>query len=280
MNLNKFIITASLICGCVAFANENILEQENAEYYLQQAEIYEQGNGVEQDFSKAVEFYTKAAKMGNSIAMNNLGIMYLEGIGVEQNYKIAKELFDKAYSQGLVDAAKSLGFVYHTGRGVPVDLDKSIEFFLIPAEKGDSFSQNELGVLYQGKQEEKYYKEAIKWYTKAADQNNYLAEFNLAHMYKEGKGVDVDFAKAAKYLALSATKGYVLAQYDLAGMYGSGKGVGKDYVEMYAWLTVAGNIMLESLEYRQFLPSLMSDEDLKQAEEKAKLYYKLFGSHD
>lgn len=49
-------------------------------------ELYFNGRGVEQDYGKAIHFYTQAAKKGHAAAQYLLGAMYMEGWGVPQNY--------------------------------------------------------------------------------------------------------------------------------------------------------------------------------------------------
>ena len=63
--------------------------------------MYEEGQGVRQDYAQAEQWYRKAAEQGNAGAQFNLGLMYAKGEGVRQNYKIAKEWFGKACDNGL-----------------------------------------------------------------------------------------------------------------------------------------------------------------------------------
>jgi hypothetical protein len=62
--------------------------------------MYEKGKGVQQDYFKAVELYTKACDGGNANGYNNLGVMYANGEGVQQDNFKAVELFKKACSDG------------------------------------------------------------------------------------------------------------------------------------------------------------------------------------
>ena len=48
--------------------------------------MYNQGQGVPQDYQKAVKWYRKAAEQGDEYAQANLGIMYANGWGVPENY--------------------------------------------------------------------------------------------------------------------------------------------------------------------------------------------------
>ena len=66
--------------------------------------IFEMGEGVEQNWTKAVEWYTKAAEKGNSVVMNDLGFCFDKGEGVEQNLAKAVEWYTKAQDAGDEDA--------------------------------------------------------------------------------------------------------------------------------------------------------------------------------
>lgn len=57
---------------------------------------YEEGSIVSQDYSKAIEFYEKATELGNSKALNNLGVLYENRKGVQQDCSKAAEYYKKA----------------------------------------------------------------------------------------------------------------------------------------------------------------------------------------
>ena len=70
-------------------------------YYL--GRLFETGNGVPQDYSKALNLYQKAAQRGDIIAapaMAALGHMYENGLGVEKNSQKAQEWYTKATATG------------------------------------------------------------------------------------------------------------------------------------------------------------------------------------
>ena len=58
------------------------MEQGFAESQYNLGIAYEKGYGVEQSYSEAVYWYTKAAEQGNANAQNNLGVAYHNGNGV------------------------------------------------------------------------------------------------------------------------------------------------------------------------------------------------------
>ena len=60
--------------------------------------------------------------------------------------------------------------------------------------------QKGLGVLRD-------YKEAVKWYTKAANQGYAKAQFNLGWMYQKGQGVLKDLVQAHMWFNLASVSG-------------------------------------------------------------------------
>ena len=56
-------------------------------------------DGLKEDYSKAREWWEKAAAQGNAGAQSNLGVMYEYGQGVAQNNAKAREWFEKATTQ-------------------------------------------------------------------------------------------------------------------------------------------------------------------------------------
>src|SRR5580658_5943804 len=54
-----------------------------AEFALGKA--YYGGNGVPQDYGKALDLYQKAANQGHAKAQNNLATMYRNGLGVKKD---------------------------------------------------------------------------------------------------------------------------------------------------------------------------------------------------
>ena len=83
---------------------------------VQSGDLYYQGHGVPQDYTKARQWYEKAAAGGDADAMNDLGLLYEQGLGVPQDYPKAKEWYEKAADAGSATAMNSLAFLYQ-GQG-------------------------------------------------------------------------------------------------------------------------------------------------------------------
>jgi len=81
------------------------------------ANLYKDGNGVDQDLIKAVDWYKKAARVGDVYSMETLGNIYTNGIGVDQDYcKAQKWFIDAAESEkGSVEASWNLCNFYTNG---------------------------------------------------------------------------------------------------------------------------------------------------------------------
>jgi len=70
---------------------------------------YSQGiHGLTQSSKKAIEFLTLAANQGHPTAQLNLGVIYAKGEGFETSYSKAREWFTKAAAQGDKEAIKGL----------------------------------------------------------------------------------------------------------------------------------------------------------------------------
>ena len=62
-----------------------------------------------------------------------------------------------------------------------------------------------------GRGVEKDEKEAVKWYTKAAEQNDSSAQNNLGVMYSKGQGVTQDYIQAHKWFNIAGMNGSEVA---------------------------------------------------------------------
>ena len=111
----------------------------------------------------------------------------------------------------------------------------------LKAKSGEAEAQNALGeAYYDGKGVTENLTEAVKWFTKAAEQENAKAEYNLGNCYYYGNGVQYrDRGEAVKWYTKAAEQGYTEAQNDLGYCYEFGEGVEKNYKEAVKWYTKA-----------------------------------------
>jgi TPR repeat protein len=104
--------------------------------------MYRDGEGITQDYSEAVKWYSKAAEQGFAEAQYGLGWMHREGRGVPQDYIEAAKWYLKAAEQGLDEAQFNLGRMYYNREGVPQDLAEALKWFRKAAEQGNADAQN------------------------------------------------------------------------------------------------------------------------------------------
>ena len=98
-----FLVAAMLSVSAMALdfnQTQRLANQENASAQYALGIIYYNGKGVRQDYTKTIEWFTKAANQEYALAQYNLGLMYGRGEGVRQNTATAKEYFGKACDNG------------------------------------------------------------------------------------------------------------------------------------------------------------------------------------
>jgi len=141
--------------------------------------------------TKGFQWYQKQADKGNASAMMKIATAYKYGAGVNRNSKKAHALFIKAAKKGNSEAMFSLGLPYLAGR------------------QGLTLQQNTL--------------EAVKWFTKAANAENELAQIYLSHLYEAGPpGIETNPRLAMKWLKILAKHNSGLGNATLADFYFDG----------------------------------------------------------
>ncbi|MDQ5977707.1 MAG: hypothetical protein QG602_679 [Verrucomicrobiota bacterium] len=247
----------------------------------------DQAEPVAIDWSQLERWLIAAAAKGNPEAAAQLGSIYFEGLGgLEQNYSKALAAFTKAASGGSVPAMLTLADFFTKGYGVPVDFAKAEEWLKrAQAKEGDVTGYAEIaatrlqdlaaarersaeitalrkqadagdapaayklfeylgnrddGLFYSEKDAmhylrraaelgEKYAQdelarqlladnteEALSWRRKAADQGVGSAQYDLGLDLGYGRGLTRDRAEAARWLMLAAAQGLPIAQQTLA----------------------------------------------------------------
>jgi TPR repeat protein len=124
-----------------------LVELGYAKAQASMAWMYQTGNGVKKDLSKALELYRKAADQEHSIAQNNLGVFYEKGIVVPVDEKEAAKWYRKAAEVGYSYAQYNLGMLYVEGRGVEQDLKEAKYWLRIASRQGVNLATEELQKL-------------------------------------------------------------------------------------------------------------------------------------
>ena len=178
-------------------------EQEIADAQCALASCYAQGRGIKKDLSKSFLWYEKAAAQGNARAQWNLGELYAVGVpGVQPDAKQAMLMCKRAANAGFAPAQATLGTLF----------------------------------AKTGKQSR-----AVEWWTLAAEQGDFEAQFNLASAYISGQGVEKNEAKAFDLLMTSAKMGGAAAQARIGLAYATGVGAVLDLIEAARWFILAAS---------------------------------------
>lgn len=207
---------------------------------LQRGLAYENGDGVEQNFTHAADLYKQAADLGNAKARYLLGMLYAFGKGVEINDYKAKECFENAAIAGDIEAMGWLGYSYYMGMGIEQNYSKAKEWWEKGAESGDENSVYGMGLLYEnGCGVEQSYSKAKEWYKKAAENGNKHAMFRIGILYQDGAGVKQSYSKAKSWFEKAAEHNDGEAMNKLGKMYLNGDGVGTSYSKAVKWFEKA-----------------------------------------
>ncbi|KAJ3077133.1 hypothetical protein HK102_005284, partial [Quaeritorhiza haematococci] len=190
------------------------------------AVCYEVGAGTKRDSQRAVQFYRKAAALGDTAAMYKLGMILLNGLlGQGRNGREGVNWLKRAAQQadeGTPHALHELGLLYE-GKGVETngsilpDPAYSHDLFLRAAQLGYAPSQYKLGLCYE-------YgllslpidpRRSIAWYTRAAEQGDPESELALSGWYLTGADGVLRQSDTEAYLwaRKAADKGLAKAEY-------------------------------------------------------------------
>ena len=98
--------------------------------------------------------YIIQAEQGNLNAMNNLGWAYLNGDGVQKDYNKAIEYFEDSLWGGNANAAYGISYALGTKKGATKhEYDEAFFYGLHAAKAGNMKAQHLIGTYYSGETE-------------------------------------------------------------------------------------------------------------------------------
>ena len=178
--------------------NKNISKQMK-----KAGDIYSSQNNYEQ----ALQFYERAAELGNCAAQEHLAYLYLSGEIIKKDYTQAYFWLQKAAAQNSAGAKYGLGFMFENGLGVDPDYDKARILYEDSAKNGYYEAYYRLGLFYftgiLGKTD---YNMAFQLWKIASSSDAlntisvlyFNAKYCLSCMYLYGLGTDKDIEKSEK----------------------------------------------------------------------------------
>lgn len=158
-----------------------------------------------------LEQYRTAAEKGNAEAQNRLGLLFYKGEGVKQDYAKALAWFQASANQGNKDAQYHLGLMYYFQMTMSGNQDeKALVYFKKAAQQGHKKAKFAIGMMhYYGNASDgaSNYAKAMHWIKLAASQGSPLAQNQIGVMYETGKGVAKQPAEAKYWYQKSAEQG-------------------------------------------------------------------------
>ncbi|MDO5319754.1 MAG: tetratricopeptide repeat protein [bacterium] len=176
------------------------------------------------------------------VAKTFLAYMYLNGkLGLELDYKKSVQLFRQAAKRGVAAAQCLLGECYYRGWGCRKNFDIAFRWFSLAAEQNEFQSLGWLGnMYYKGEGCKRNIKKSADYDIRAAELGNEGAQYNLALRYlKLCDGLPHSPKKAIDLLWPLACHGRPRAIARLGECYLWGTGVPKDEERAYGLLAVA-----------------------------------------
>jgi TPR repeat protein len=163
--------------------------------------LYEYGHGAPRNFTKALEWYTKAADAGLPEGSYNVGVCYEIGMGTIADPKKAVEYYTKAVEQKLPLALHKMSALYLNGIGVEKNEAKAMDYLNQAAAAGLPQAANDLGLIcMQGLYgQQKNYSKALDWFIKGSDKGNLDSMANIAAYFDEGTPAKANPVKALKW---------------------------------------------------------------------------------
>ncbi|MBO4450752.1 MAG: DUF2225 domain-containing protein, partial [Clostridiales bacterium] len=218
--------------------------------------LYQVGNGVKVDLKKSNELINKANENGCKEAAFYTGLLKMAGrvSGEDADAKQALEYFtaalDSSDKETVAAAYLRIGDVYKNGfAGVERNYDKAIENYNLamthyPSYRGDA--NYSIAKLFESRGEDvhaqDYYKEAMKYYDKAAELGNISAINAVGVSYESGYGREHNGQTAYDYYRKAADAGNATAMRNIGRLYRYGKDpLQKNVNEAYNWYKKAAD---------------------------------------
>ena len=151
----------------------------------------------------------------------------------------AKELFDEAiehYCAIEERVAKKQSSWDSLSQVEEWYLGEAVRLWTTSAEMGLREAQYNLALMFrQGRGVAQSDSMAVCWYRLAAEQGHANAQNNLGFMLNHSRGTALNEAEAVKWYKLAAEQGLADAQYNLGVMYRQGRGIAESEEEALFW---------------------------------------------
>ena len=190
----------------------------NADAQNHFGDAYFDGNGLEQDYTKAFEWYLCAAEQGHGKAQYNVAYAYANGIGSQKNIEESIKWYSKSADQGIALAQYVLAKLLITGQFIEQDITKGLDLLQKASDQGLDLAQYDLGTIFlEGRIVVPDVNKGISFLVLSAEQGNKDAQYNLGLAYSSLP--EPDYASAEKYLREASLNGHFTAMFELSRLY-------------------------------------------------------------
>ncbi|KAL6857977.1 hypothetical protein ACO1O0_005423 [Amphichorda felina] len=206
----------------------------------------DEGGGTRKDPMKAIQWYKRAASLGDTPAMYKMGMIMLKGLlGQHRNPREAVGWLKRAAERADTEnphALHELGLLYESAQpndSIIRDEQYALSLFHQAAELGYKFSQFRLGCAYE-------YglmgcpidpRMSIMWYSKAAQREEHQSELALSGWYLTGSPGVLKQSDQEAYLwaRKAAVAGLAKAEYAMGYFTETGIGVPPNLDDAKRW---------------------------------------------
>ena len=225
-------------------------EQADDNLFYKMGRMFKLGLGTDVDMAKTIDYFKRAADLGNRNARRTMALEYISGENIEQDIDKGIEMLTELADSGDTMSAYKLGKIYLSGEVVFTDLDKAEKYLLQAANDDNEFAMYSLAKLYL-LDEKKELPQAVRWLEKACDFESIkpYAAYAYAKLLLDGNEFH-DTGKAIRLLEKNADDNnwcsYLLGKLYLFG----NDDVEKDKEKAVHWLTKSaddGNEYAEAL---------------------------------
>lgn len=263
----------------------------------------------ETELAESFEIISELAKSGVPASQNTLGCMYRDGNKVKKDMESAKYWFKEAAERNHDLAKINLADII-LDDGSPESLEEAMDLYMSAAGRGNREARTKLSRLLAKESQNVnkevvedfkgllssnnprlYYEyadlilktawdnenreEAYGWFKKASEYGHSVAMYEIALMYRDGKGLPQDDSEFIHWLKKAAEHNHSHAQLMLGNMYRDGIKVDHDIEEAFTWYRMAAKnnnldaIYQVAMMYRKGTGTI---EDRNESERWLKLY--------
>lgn len=166
----------------------------------------------------------------------------------KNEYAQAKAAFEELAKTGHAGAQYQLGLMHHQGDGVAPDIREGLKWYRRAADQNNPPALYAIGLLLdQGFGVKENPVEATKHFKRAAELGHPQAQFTYGYMLQQGRGAPKNGPEALKWFHRAAEQGHGIALFGIAICNKRCPSVKPDKVQTHAFLTLAIPILQEGI---------------------------------